>query len=119
MGDKKEKLGSYKDLFYKKDDLQKKIMLLCKAGAGKTTLCAHLTDVWCNPTAKGQFDDVYVLRRFQFLFYVSCRHAENKETVLDMIKNQLFPDEKMKGIACRVLKAYPESCLIILDGYDE
>ena len=120
VGDNKEKLRSYKDLFYKENDLQKKIMLLGKAGAGKTTLCAHLTDVWCNPTAKGQFDDVDVLRRFQFLFHVSCRHAENKETILDMIKNQLFPDdEELKGIACRMLKAYPESCLIILDGYDE
>ena len=119
VGDNKEMLVSYNDLFYKKGVFQNKIMLLGKAGAGKTTLCKHLADVWCNPTAKQQFDDVDVLRQYMFLFYVSFRFAEKNETVLEMIENQLFDNEEMKDIAFQVLKHNSDSCLILMDGFDE
>ena len=119
VGDNKKTLVSYKELFYKEGALQTKIILLGQAGAGKTTFCQHLADVWCNPKSKRQFDDVDVLRQHQFLFYVSFRFAENNETVLDMIKNQLFDDEEMKDIACHVLKHNSDSCLILMDGFDE
>ena len=119
VGDNNETLESYNDLFYREGVLQKKVILLGKAGTGKTTFCKHLADVWCNPTAKRQFDDVNVLQQFQFLFYVSFRFAEKNETVLEMIQNQLFDDEEMKDIACHVLKHNSDSCLILMDGFDE
>ena len=119
VGDNKKTLVSYKELFYKEGTLQTKSILLGQAGAGKTTFCQHLADVWCNPKSKRQFDDVDVLLQHQFLFYVSFRFAENNETVLDMIKNQLFDDEEMKDIACHVLKHNSDSCLILMDGFDE
>ena len=119
VGDNKKTLVSYKELFYKEGALQTKSILLGQAGAGKTTFCQHLADVWCNPNSKRQFDDVDVLLQHQFLFYVSFRFAEKNETILDMIKNQLFDDEEMKDIACHVLKHNSDSCLILMDGFDE
>ena len=115
----KKKIVSYHDLFYKNGVLQKRIVLLGQAGAGKTTFSKHLADVWCNPTSKRQFNDANILRQYQFLFYVSFRFAEKHETVLDMIKNQLFDDKEMEDFACHMLKYNSDSCLILMDGYDE
>ena len=117
--DKKETLVSYNDLFYKEGVPQKKTILLGEPGAGKTTFLKHLTDVWCNPTSKRQFDDVDVFQEYPFLFHISCRFAGKNETILDMIKHQLFDDEEMKDIACNVLKHFSNDCLILIDGFDE
>ena len=112
-------LGTYRELFYNKDVLQKRVILLGEAGAGKTTLCKHLTNVWCDTKTEPQFSDVDEVKQFQYFFYVSCRFAEEKETILDMINNQLFDDETIKTVAIYMLKHHPESCLILLDGADE
>ena len=117
--DKKETLVSYNDLFYKEGVPQKKTILLGEPGAGKTTFLKHLTDVWCNPTSKRQFDDVDVFQEYPFLFHISCRFAGKNETILDMIKHQLFDDEEMKDIACNILKHFSNDCLILIDGFDE
>ena len=106
-------------LFYKNDVLQKRVILLGEAGAGKTTLCKHLTDVWCDTKTEPQFSDVDEVKQFQYFFYVSCRFAEEKETILDMINNQLFDDEALKTVAIYMVKHHPERCLIVLDGADE
>ena len=112
-------LETYRELFYKNDALQKRVILLGEAGAGKTTLCKHLTDVWCDTKTEPQFSDVDEVKQFQYFFYVSCRFAEEKETILDMINNQLFEDETIKTVAIYMLKHHPECCLILLDGMDE
>ena len=112
-------LETYRELFYKNDALQKRVILLGEAGAGKTTLCKHLTDVWCDTKTEPQFSDVDEVKQFQYIFYVSCRFAEEKETILDMIKKQLFDDETIRTVAIYMLKHHPECCLIVLDGVDE
>ena len=66
-----------------------------------------------------QFSDVDELKQFKYFFYVSCRFAEEKETLSEMINNQLIDDETMQAVAKYVLKNYPEHCLILLDGADE
>ena len=123
-----ERLRSFKKLLYNGNELEKRVFLVGEAGAGKTTFCKHLTDMWCqinhtNEECKSpilqQLEDVTVLKQFQYLFYISCRFAEEKETIFDMINNQLFDDDKMKEIAKYVLKHNPEDCFIILDGADE
>ena len=123
-----ERLRSYNKLLYNGNELEKRVLLVGEAGAGKTTFCKHLTDMWCQinhtneeckPPFLQQLEDVTVLKQFQYLFYISCRFAEEKETIFDMINNQLFDDDKMKEIAKYVLKHNPEDCFIILDGADE
>ena len=112
-------LETYRELFYKNGVLQKRVILLGEAGAGKTTFIKHLTDVWSEKTRQTQFSDVDELKQFKYFFYVSCRFAEEKETLSEMINNQLIDDETMQAVAKYVLKNYPEHCLILLDGADE
>ena len=114
-----ENIGSYRELFYNNDVLQKRVVLLGKAGAGKTTFSKHLTDVWCKSTSLPQYADVAVLKEFDYLFYVSCKFSNKEESILDMITNQLFDEERMRQVALYVLKNHPESCLILIDGADE
>ena len=117
---KKHRLESYKELFHKEGVKQKRIMLLGEAGAGKTTFCQHLVDVWCNPTSKRQFADVCIIQQYQFLFYVRCRSAGKNQTVLEMIQSQLLSnDDKLFDIACNVLNHNADNCLILMDGFDE
>ena len=112
-------LETYRELFYKNDVLQKCVILLGEAGAGKTTFIKHLTNVWSEKTTEPQFSDVDEVKQFQYFLYVSCRFAEEKETILDMINNQLFDDETIKAVAIYMLKHHPECCLIVVDGADE
>ena len=113
------KLGTYRDLFYNNDVLQKRVVLLGEAGTGKTTFSRHLTSVWCESSTHSQFADVSVLKQFHYFFYVSCRFANKKDSILDMITHQLFDDEKMLKVAIHVLKNHPEDCFILIDGADE
>ena len=117
--EKYRKLGTYKELFYNNDVLQNRVILLGEAGTGKTTFSKHLTDVWCESSTLPQFADVAVLKQFHYFFYVSCRFANKNESILDMISNQLFDDEKMLKVAIHVLKNHPEDCFILIDGADE
>ena len=117
---KKHRLESYKELFHKEGVKQKRIMLLGEAGAGKTTFCQHLVDIWCNPSSKRQFDDVGIIQQYQFLFYVRYRSAGKNQAVLEMIKSQLLSnDDKLFNIACNVLSHNADNCLILMDGFDE
>ena len=112
-------LGTYRELFYENDVLQKRVILLGEAGAGKTTFSKHLTDLWCEPRTKQQFADVTVIKEFKYFFYISCRFAKEGDIIADMIKDQIFGDDKLKDVATYMLKHYPECCLIVLDGADE
>ena len=113
-------LQSYKEMFYKDDDeLQKRVILLGEAGTGKTTFLKHFTDVWCGSTSSSQFPDYDFLKQFDYLFYVSCRFASEEETILDMIRKQLFGDDDKITVAKYVLQHHPDLCLVLVDGLDE
>ena len=113
-------LQSYKEMFYDDDDeLQKRVVLLGEAGTGKTTFLKHFTDVWCGSTSSLQFPDYDFLKQFDYLFYVSCRFASEEETILDMIRKQLFGDDDKMAVARYVLQHHPGLCLVLVDGLDE
>ena len=115
-----QKLRSYKGIFTKENILKKKIFLLGKAGAGKSTFCKHLADVWSNDEVSPQFDEAEFLKKFRYLFSVSCRFAEASESIFDMICNQLFfENDEMIKVAAHVLKNIPDECLVVVDGIDE
>ena len=119
-GESEKQLRSYKEIFFIEDVLQKNIILLGKAGAGKTTFCKHLTDIWCSGKVSPQFMDDAELQKFRYLFSVSCKFAEASESIFTMICNQLFcENDEMIKVARQVLKNTPEECLVVLDGIDE
>ena len=119
-GKSEKQLRSYKEIFFIEDVLQKNIILLGKAGAGKTTFCKHLTDIWCSGKVSPQFMDAAEFQKFRYLFSVSCRFAEPSESIFTMICNQLFRiNDEMIEVARQVLKNTPEECLVVLDGIDE
>ena len=69
------------------DNPKMPIFLLGKAGAGKSTFCKHLTDLWSHPhNVTSQFKDASFFERFNFLFFVSFRFAGEESSILDMIK---------------------------------
>ena len=112
-------IRSYKTMFYENGILQKQNFLLGKAGVGKTTFCKHLVDIWCNDSQPPFDDDAGWLKKFEFVFHVECRHANESESVFDMICNQLFESEPLKIVAKHVLNTKPDKCLVIADGLDE
>ena len=116
-GDKQ--LRSYKEIFYEDGKLQKRVVLLGEAGRGKTTFCKHLTDIWRGSTSVSQFSDIDVLKKFGYLFYVSCRFAKEEETILNMITDQVLGSDDKMIVPRYVLKYLPNLCLIIVDGLDE
>ena len=114
-----KQLRSYKEIFYKDGELQKRVVLLGEAGRGKTTFCKHLANIWQGSTTVSQFCDIDVLKKFGYLFYVSCRFAEEQETILNMIANQVLGGDSKMTVARYVLQYLPYLCLIIVDGFDE
>ena len=113
-------LQSYKEMFYNdNDELQKRVVFLGEAGTGKTTFLKHFTDVWCVSSSSSQFTDYDFLKQFDYLFYVSCRFASEEETILDMIRKQLFGDDDKMAVARYVLQHHPGLCLVLVDGLDE
>ena len=106
-------------MFYENGILQKQNYLLGKAGVGKTTFCKHLVDIWCNASQSSFYDDAGWLEKFEFVFHVECRHANESESVFDMICNQLIERESLKIVAKHVLNTKPDKCLVITDGLDE
>ena len=122
QGDEKFKsLGSYREIFYNDDILQKRAVLIGEAGCGKSTFCKHITEIWRGSTSApaSQFTDTDVLKQINYLFYVSCRFAKKEDTILNMIADQLFSGDSKLSVARYVLKHHPDLCLIIVDGADE
>ncbi|XP_053401245.1 uncharacterized protein LOC123549520 [Mercenaria mercenaria] len=103
------------------------------AGMGKTTFCKAILFLWLNAQtqkkchfhvvshAKDVPDrnhDFHVIRQFDFLFYVSLRHALGEHFVEQMIIDQLLYEDQY-AILENVLRKEPDKCLVILNGLDE
>lgn len=137
-------IKNYADLFGSNDKWLTEIYIQGEPGMGKSTFAAKMTLDWCDSvrsttTSTSQcerensteasnsntfFTDVHTLGKFKFLFFVSLRHCNRNEFIIEeIIQNLIFSElnrrycfREMEFIE-RVLSE--ENCLVILDGLDE
>lgn len=97
-----------------------------KPGAGKTTFVKRVCHQWAeltlqkcskaDPAEKG----IEILQQFSFLIPIILRLVKQKQTMLDIIKDQ-FCHLSNLDIHCisMAIETYPKDVLLIFDGFDE
>ncbi|XP_060593214.1 uncharacterized protein LOC132747738 [Ruditapes philippinarum] len=119
-GETKEiEVKSMSEIFIKNGVPLKHIYVLGDAGSGKSSFCKYLVNCWCIAHSDAQnvndkFEGVKEMKKFDIMFYISLRHNQDIDSVLDMIKNQYDID-----ISSPVLKKESAKIIILLDGLDE
>ncbi|XP_052250714.1 uncharacterized protein LOC127857964 isoform X2 [Dreissena polymorpha] len=130
---KKNKVLTYKELFYTDDTKSnRRVYVQGEPGSGKSTFAAKLVHDWCDenrpstaaPNKNASFDDVLIIKNFQFIFFLSLGESRGQTEVTHMIKQQIIDtmyfDEKrdvMYTLLLRIIET--EICLVIRDGLDE
>ena len=114
----------------KEETATRTVLLVGRAGVGKTTLCHKIAHLWANGKwYKDKFEAVYVLpvRKLKKSIYTG-RCAKTQEDLETAIARECFDahnrlDEdafqKLKAYIREQLKERPEKVLIVLDGLDE
>ncbi|MGA8163976.1 MAG: HEAT repeat domain-containing protein [Waddliaceae bacterium] len=104
-------------------DLGKKLLLLGRAGIGKSTLCQKITQLWAT---EGLWNN-----RFDYLFWISLRnltesqYPHGKHFLENILAGECFLPRNREGELHlvqdirEVLKDHSNQILLILDGYDE
>ncbi|MGA8163480.1 MAG: HEAT repeat domain-containing protein [Waddliaceae bacterium] len=102
-----------------------KLLILGRAGIGKSTLCQKITQLWATET-EGLWND-----HFQYLFLIPLRNlTENryphgKHRLENILLGECFQPQDREGELHllydirEVLKHHSNQVLLILDGYDE
>ncbi|KAH3690031.1 hypothetical protein DPMN_192274 [Dreissena polymorpha] len=86
----------YKDLVYKENKLNKRVIIQGEPGMGKTTLLSKFVLDWCEAASSesqeysANFSDLETLKGFKFLFHLSLRDSPETSEVVKMIKTQLI-----------------------------
>lgn len=92
---------------------KRKVLILGSAGIGKSTLCQHIAYQWAEGDLWPQYKALFwiSLRNLNHVFYPS---REKPYTIEDVL-------EKECGCHTTLLKneKFLDSCLLVLDGYDE
>ncbi|KAH3786259.1 hypothetical protein DPMN_164365 [Dreissena polymorpha] len=128
--DTKQKVETYKDMFYTNNTLNDRVSIQGDPGMGKTTFLAKLVIDWCDsdskaPKPSSKFSDVETLQNFRFLFHIKLRDSFGQSKVVDMIKTQiideLYFNEKQQREAFDLLGSVMEreTCLVTMDGLNE
>ncbi|GAB4222748.1 MAG: hypothetical protein Tsb005_15560 [Gammaproteobacteria bacterium] len=97
-------------------DIAKRLLLLGRAGIGKSTLCKYLSYQW----AKGQ-----LLTEFTWVFHVNLRYVAFDErlksvaTLPDLLRALYWPKISSEKASALWKKMKHDKVLWILDGYDE
>ncbi|KAH3798868.1 hypothetical protein DPMN_152471 [Dreissena polymorpha] len=130
---KKEQVLAYKELFCSDDSKSnRRLYVQGEPGSGKSTFAAKLVHVWCDgyrpstaaPNVNESFDDVLIIQKFQFVFYIALRESRGTKDLTHMVKKQLidtlYSDEKRDAMYKLLLQIIEtEVCLVVRDGLDE
>ncbi|KAH3826814.1 hypothetical protein DPMN_128726 [Dreissena polymorpha] len=121
----------YKDLVYKENKLNKRVIIQGEPGMGKTTLLSKFVLDWCEAASSesqeysANFSDLETLKGFKFLFHLSLRDSPETSEVVKMIKTQLidkmYADEderkQVYTLLQHILKT--DKCILCMDGLNE
>lgn len=127
-------IASYEDIFYKDGKIMKLIYIVGDAGSGKSAFCKNMIYEWCTvhsdernmtvhsekwntmteDTKTEHMSDKDILKRFDFLFYISLRHNVDSSDIRTMLLKQ-YEDPVLDMI----LEKESAHCLVLLDGLDE
>ncbi|XP_072182276.1 NLR family CARD domain-containing protein 4-like [Diadema setosum] len=116
-GRERVKLNSVDDVFRRKFDgsLPMRIVVLAKAGTGKTTMVAKIAYDWKHAVEGSPLKDI------PLLFVITMRRLKKDTSLGDAILYQLL--QSMDGISGEDLEnfiaANEDKCMLVLDGYDE
>ncbi|XP_066025785.1 protein NLRC3 [Pocillopora verrucosa] len=91
----------------------KKVLIVGRAGIGKTLCCTKLLRDWASPEAKIPFDAAFFVkfRRFKSEKNLSLREL--------LIQSEHFPTNHLDDEVWNHLIENPEGILILFDGFDE
>ncbi|XP_052238739.1 uncharacterized protein LOC127850050 isoform X2 [Dreissena polymorpha] len=121
----------YKELFYKGNKLNKRVILQGESGMGKTTLLSKIVLDWCEAASpesqenSAKCSDLETLYGFKFLFHLTLRDSPETLEVVKMIRTQLidkmYADEDERKEVYKLLQHImkKEKCIICMDGLNE
>ena len=91
----------------------KKVLIVGRAGIGKTLCCTKLLRDWASPGANIHFDAAFFVkfRRFESANDLSLREL--------LIQSEYFPTNHLDDEVWNHLIENPEGVLILFDGFDE
>ncbi|XP_053387713.1 uncharacterized protein LOC123541823 [Mercenaria mercenaria] len=125
----KSPVASLRPMFYKKGKLCRAIYLSANTGLGKTAFCKRLVLTWCQAhdcveSEEKYFekDDIVVLSKFEFVFFLSLRDCSKECSIDEMIMKNITPRlAHTSSVTLSNLENIlsKEKCLLILDGLDE
>ncbi|XP_052771236.1 uncharacterized protein LOC128210931 [Mya arenaria] len=119
-----ERVTSYQQFF--DGENPKNVYLIGSSGRGKTTFCLQMIHRWCKGTLLRQEgapmdeNETYLCETFDVILLVYLANALRGNSVIDMIKDQLFVEnQRHYDFVMKHLSQHPRRVLLILDGYDE
>lgn len=106
------------ELFKESNDDIKKLLILGRAGIGKTTFCHYVTYRWAEGELWSEYDLVALIRLRRL---DKKRYPGNKYYRNDVLAGELFPGEELSVEESKTLKdmCKEKRILWLLDGYDE
>ncbi|WAR18181.1 hypothetical protein MAR_000019, partial [Mya arenaria] len=100
----KGSVSTFREIFNSAEGKSRYVYVSAKAGAGKTAFCQYVAAIWCalqrndkeeiqtfkKNNKTGHFEDICVLKEYDFLFFVSLREIRDQLCdVDDMIFQQI------------------------------
>ncbi|WAR18376.1 hypothetical protein MAR_000214, partial [Mya arenaria] len=140
----KGSVSTFREIFNSAKGKSRYVYVSAKAGAGKTAFCQYVAAIWCalqrndkeeiqtfkKNNKTGHFEDICVLKEYDFLFFVSLREIRDQLCdVDDMIFQQIVTNlsgecrlkesdltvcieiNGIKGVRNDLLTEYVTSCL--------